>query len=305
VAENVVPPWRVRGPRRSAPRAFVSPAVRRAADAAGVDVAALNGSGLDGRVTRGDVERAAAVTNATHATTPDAAARDEVVALNPMQRRTAEHLVRSKQTAAHAFVAMEVDFESLDRVRRAAGFTFLPFIAYAVVDAVHEFPWVNATVEGDEVVVRDAVHLGIAVDLEHQGLIVPVVRDAQDKRLRALARDLADTARRARAKALLPDDVVGGTFTITNPGPAGTAVSVPIINQPQVAILSTDGVARRPVVVSGPGGRDVIDVRATGVLGLGFDHRAFDVRYAAAFLSRLREQLESGDWEAEAGVLLQ
>jgi pyruvate dehydrogenase E2 component (dihydrolipoyllysine-residue acetyltransferase) len=302
VAENVVPPWRVRGPRRSTPRAFVSPAVRRAADAAGVDVAALTGSGLDGRVTRGDVEHAVATTTAAMRDTDP---RDEVVALNPVQRRTGEHLVHSKQTAAHAFVAMEVDFERLDPVRRAAGLTFLPFIAYAVVDAVREFPWINATIEGDEVVARVAVHLGIAVDLEHRGLIVPVVRDAQDKRLRALARDIAEMARRARAKALSPDDVVGGTFTITNPGPAGTAVSVPIINQPQVAILSTDGVARRPVVVTGPGGRDVIDVRATGVLGLSFDHRAFDLRYAAAFLSRVRERLESGDWDAGAGPLLQ
>jgi 2-oxoglutarate dehydrogenase E2 component (dihydrolipoamide succinyltransferase) len=277
--------------------------VRRAADAAGVDASALTGSGLDGRVTRADVDRAVTVT--ATATVRDVGPRDEVVALNAVQRRTGEHLVHSKQTAAHAFVAMEVDFEPLDPVRRAAGLTFLPFIAYAVVDAVREFPWVNATVDDDEVLARVQIHLGIAVDLEHRGLIVPVVRNAQDKRLRALARDIAEIARRARAKALSPDDVVGGTFTITNPGPAGTAVSVPIINQPQVAILSTDGVARRPVVVTGPGGRDVIDVRATGVLGLSFDHRVFDVRYGAAFLCRVRERLESGDWGAEAGPLVQ
>jgi pyruvate dehydrogenase E2 component (dihydrolipoamide acetyltransferase) len=169
-----------------------------------------------------------------------------------------------------------------------------------VVDAVQACPLVNATVEHEEVVVHDRVHLGIAVDLEHRGLIVPVVRDAQDKRVRALGRDIADLAERARTKALSPDDVAGGTFTITNPGPAGTAVSVPIINQPQVAILSTEGVTREPVVVTADG-RDTIDVRATGVLGLSFDHRVFDVAYAAAFLAGVRERLESRDWSTEAG----
>jgi 2-oxoglutarate dehydrogenase E2 component (dihydrolipoamide succinyltransferase) len=302
---DVVPPWRVRARRRISPRGFVSPAARRAADDLGVDPATVTGTGLDGRVTRADVMRAEPAPPGAPGTTVTATARDTVVPFTPMQRRAAEHLTRSKRVAAHAFVAMEVDFEPLDPVRRAAGLTFLPFIAYAVVDAVREFPWVNATVDDDEVLARVQIHLGIAVDLEHRGLIVPVVRNAQDKRLRALARDIAEIARRARAKALSPDDVVGGTFTITNPGPAGTAVSVPIINQPQVAILSTDGVARRPVVVTGPGGRDVIDVRATGVLGLSFDHRVFDVRYGAAFLCRVRERLESGDWGAEAGPLVQ
>jgi pyruvate dehydrogenase E2 component (dihydrolipoamide acetyltransferase) len=286
----------------------VSPAARRAAADAGVDVAEVSGTGLGGRVTRADVTAAVALMQPqARATTkapksgPAAAPRDEVVALNPVQRRAAEHLVRSKHVAAHAFVAMEVDFEPLDAVRRAAGFTFLPFVAYAVVDAVRAFPWVNATVVDGEVVAREAVHLGIAVDLEHRGLVVPVVRDAHDKRLRALARDITEIARRARAKALSPDDVAGGTFTITNPGPAGTAVSVPIINQPQVAILSTEGVTRRAVVVAGPDGRDVVDVRATGVLGLSFDHRALDVAYAAAFLARVRERLESRDWRSEVG----
>jgi 2-oxoglutarate dehydrogenase E2 component (dihydrolipoamide succinyltransferase) len=282
------PTRRARPPRRVGARTFVSPAARAAAASAGVDPTALDGSGLDGRVTRDDVRRATR------------RGGDEVVALNPVQRRAGAHLVRSKHVAAHAFVAMEVDFEAVDVVRRATGSTFLPFVARAVVDAIARYPWVNARVDGEDVVPWREIHLGIAVDLSHQGLVVPVVRDVQDKRLPALARDIATVARRARAKQLTPDDVAGGTFTITNPGPAGTMVSVPIVNQPQVAILSTDGVTRRPVVVTSPTGRDTIDTRAVGVLGLGFDHRVFDVAYAAGFLREAREILRSRDWDAEA-----
>ncbi|HZR14902.1 MAG TPA: 2-oxo acid dehydrogenase subunit E2 [Acidimicrobiia bacterium] len=280
-------PWRRRPPRRVATRTFLSPAVRAAAAARGVDVTSLQGSGLDGRVTRDDVARM----------------RDEVVPLNNVQRRAGAHLLRSSRIAAQAFVAIEVDFEDVDVVRRVTRLTFLPFVARAVVDAITRHPWVNATVDDDGyATASDRVHLGIAVDLSHEGLVVPVVRDAQDRRLVALAHDVADIARRARAKQLSPDDVTGGTFTITNPGPAGTAVSVPIINQPQVAILSTDGVARRPVVVQTASGRDTIDTRATGVLGLSFDHRVVDVAYAAAFLRDVRDVLETRDWFVEASL---
>jgi 2-oxoglutarate dehydrogenase E2 component (dihydrolipoamide succinyltransferase) len=160
---------------------------------------------------------------------------------------------------------------------------------------------VNATVTEGEARPHPHVNLGIAVDLGYQGLIVPVVHDAGSKDLLTLAEAIAGAARRARSKALTPDDVTGGTLTITNPGPAGTAVSVPIINQPQVAILSTDGVASRPVVVESTDGRDAIATRAVGVLGLSWDHRVFDVTYAAAFLARVRDTLQSRDWEAEAG----
>jgi pyruvate dehydrogenase E2 component (dihydrolipoamide acetyltransferase) len=293
VAEPVLP-WRLRPPRRGATRQFRSPAVRRLADETGLDVDGVAGTGLDGRVTRTDVLGTAA--RPSSGTAP----RDEVVALNPVQRRTGEHLLRSSQIAAHAFVAMEVDFENVDAVRRVTRFTFLPFIARAVIDGVGAFPWVNATVTDGEAHVRDEVHLGIAVDLGHQGLIVPVVRDARSKGLRALAGAIGDVARRARDRSLTPDDVTGGTFTITNPGPAGTALSVPIINQPQVGILSTDGVARRAVVIEAVDGRDAIGSRAIGVLGLSWDHRVFDVAYAAAFLAHVRNALQTDDWEAAA-----
>jgi 2-oxoglutarate dehydrogenase E2 component (dihydrolipoamide succinyltransferase) len=270
--------------------------VRRLAEDGGVDVATVTGTGRDGRVTRADV--IAHVGPAPTGTS--AAAHDEVVALNPVQRRAGTHLLQSSQTAAHAFVAMEVEFDNVDAARRRRRLTFLPFIARAVVAGARRYPWVNATVTDGEARAHPRIHLGIAVDMEHRGLIVPVVRDAHDKDLLTLANDIADMARRARTRTLAPDDVAGGTFTITNPGPAGTAISVPIINQPQVAILSTDGVTRRAVVVEGADGRDAIGTRSIGVLGLSWDHRVFDTAYAASFLAHVREVLESHDWEAEA-----
>ena len=253
-----------------------------------LETVTIDGTGTAGRVTREDVLRVLE--------TPPA---HEVVPLNRVQRLTGEHMLRSVHVAPHAFIAMEVDFERVDRLRRAAGLTYLPFVARAVVDAVAAYPHVNAEIADGERVVHRGVHLGIAVDLDHQGLIVPVVRQAHTKRLIALADDLADLAARARAKRLAPDDVAGGTFTITNPGPSGTAISAPIIHQPQVAILSTDGVRRRPVVVEADDGTEAIAVHAVGLLGLSFDHRAFDGAYAAAFLARVRDIIETRPWEVE------
>jgi len=164
---------------------------------------------------------------------------------------------------------------------------------------------VNASVGDGKLLVHHDVHLGIAVDLDHQGLIVPVVRAAQDKRLVALAKEIADLAARARAKRLPPDDVTGGTFTITNPGPSGSTISAPIINQPQVAIMSTDGVKRRPVVVELDGGGEAIVVHAVGMLGLSFDHRAIDGAYASAFLAHVRDIIETRAWEVELSYATQ
>jgi 2-oxoglutarate dehydrogenase E2 component (dihydrolipoamide succinyltransferase) len=157
---------------------------------------------------------------------------------------------------------------------------------------------VNASVGDDSLVIHHDVHLSIAVDLSFEGLVAPVVKDADGKRLRLIAHEIHDLAARARARQLMPDDVIGGTFTITNPGPYGTFMTLAIINQPQVAILSTDGIKQRPVVVSGPDG-DAIAIHHTGILALTWDHRAFDGAYAAAFLNAIREVLESRDWEAE------
>jgi pyruvate dehydrogenase E2 component (dihydrolipoyllysine-residue acetyltransferase) len=284
---GAVHPARVRSRRRARP-GFRSPAVRRLATEHHLEPDAITGTGADGRVTRDDV--------LALLKSPPAS---EVVALNRVQRLTGEHLLRSLQVAPHAFIAMAVDLERVDRARRPAKLTYLPFVARAVVDAIAQFPHVNASVCDGELVVHHDVHLGVAVDLDHQGLVVPVVRQAHLKRLRALGTEMADLAARARASQLAPDDVAGGTFTITNPGPYGTAISAPIIHQPQVAILSTDGVRRRPVVVELDDGTETIAIHAVGMLGLSFDHRAFDGAYAAAFLARVRDVLESRDWHSE------
>jgi pyruvate dehydrogenase E2 component (dihydrolipoamide acetyltransferase) len=235
--------------------------------------------------------------------------RDEVVPFTNIRRRTAEHMVRSQATSAHTLVVVEVDYANVEKVRlprRASfkeeegfGLTYLPFIARATIDAIAEFPHVNASVGDDVLVVHRYVNLGIAVDLDFQGLMVPVVHDADGKRLRAIAREISDLARRARSKKLGPDDISGGTFTITNAGPFGTLITAPVINQPQVAILATDGVRKRPVVVEAADGTDAIAVHPVGNLALSFDHRAYDGAYASAFVARIREILETRDWSAE------
>jgi pyruvate dehydrogenase E2 component (dihydrolipoamide acetyltransferase) len=235
--------------------------------------------------------------------------RDEVIPFSNMRRRTGEHMVMSLATSPHAFIAAEIDFSNVDRVRNKRkeswkaeeGFslTYLPFIARAVVEAMAQFPNLNASISGDNLVVHRGVNLGIAVDLDFQGLLVPVVRDADGKRMRSIARDIADVATRARTKKLVADDLVGGTFTISNAGPYGVDLMSSIINQPQVAILSTTAVKKRPVVVELPDGGDTIAIHPTGWIGLSWDHRAFDGAYAASFLGKVKELLETRDWNSE------
>ena len=251
----------------------------------------------------------AAATPQGSAPTVRAGGDDEVVPFSNIRRRTAEHMVRSQATAAHVLIAAEVDFVAVERARRAVrdsfkakeGFslTYLPFVARAVIDAIDDFPHVNASVGDDELIVHRRVHLGIAVDLNFDGLIVPVLHDAGDKRLPAIARAISDLARRARSRELTADDISGGTFTITNPGPFGTFLTAAVINQPQVAILATDGVRKRPVAIELPDGSDAVVVHPVGNLALSFDHRAFDGAYAAAFLARCKEILETRDWSQE------
>ena len=251
----------------------------------------------------------AAATPQPGAPTVRAGSDDEVVPFSNIRRRTAEHMVRSQATAAHVLIAAEVDFVAVERARRAVresfkakeGFslTYLPFVARAVIDAMAEFPHVNASVGDDALIIHRRVHLGIAVDLNFEGLIVPVVHDAGDKRLPAIARIVSDLARRARSRELTADDISGGTFTITNPGPFGTFLTAAVINQPQVAILATDGVRKRPVAIELPDGSDAVVVHPVGNLALSFDHRAFDGAYAAAFLARCKEILETRDWSQE------
>ncbi len=300
--------------------AVTSPIVRRLIDEQGLDAAAIRGTGEGGRITRNDVldaARARGPAPAPGAPAPAAvpappAARvsgDEIVPFDNIRRRTAEHMVRSVATSAHVYTSVRVDFERVERVRRAhqaawqaeEGFalTYLPFITRAFSDVVHEYPFVNASVEGDTLVVHRDINLGIAIDLQFKGLIAPVIRNADGKRLRLLAREIRDLAARAKSKQLSPDEIVGGTFTITNMGPFGTTQTYAIINQPQVAIMATDGIRKEAVVVEGPDGDDAIAVHHVGFLSLTWDHRAFDGAYAASFLNALREVLETHDWEAE------
>src|SRR5690606_17049429 len=218
------------------------------------------------------------------------------VPLNKIRKITAEHMVRSLETSAHAYVSTEVDFEAVERVRRAnktqfkdeegVSLTYLPFVSRALVDALAEYPHVNASMGEDaaKLVVHGSVNLGIAVDLDHEGLIVPVIHAAEDQRLRAIARNVADLADRAKNRKLTADDISGGTVTITNVGSTGNAFLLPVINQPQVMILATDGIKRKPVVVEGADGSESIAIHSVGNLTLGWDHRAFDGAYAAQFL---------------------
>jgi 2-oxoglutarate dehydrogenase E2 component (dihydrolipoamide succinyltransferase) len=235
--------------------------------------------------------------------------RDEIVPFTNIRRRTAEHMVRSKHTSAHTMVAVEVDYSGVEKVRTASknsfkeaeGFslTYLPFVTRAVVDAIEDFPHVNSSVGEDSLIVHRDVNIGVAVDLDFEGLLVPVIHQADGKRLRVLAREISGLAGKARSKRLTMDDITGGTFTITNAGPFGTFITVPVINQPQVAILSTDGVRKRPVVVEAADGTDAIAIHPVGNLVMSWDHRAFDGAYAAAFLRSIREIIETRDWSAE------
>ncbi len=234
---------------------------------------------------------------------------DEVIPFTNIRRRTAEHMLRSKQISAHTLVVTEVDFEGVDAVRRNQGenfmaeegftLTYLPFVMKSVVEALRAWPNINASVGDDSLIVHHDLHIGVAVDLNSEGLIVPVVRYADTKSLRGLGREIRDLADRARSKQLLADEVAGGTFTITNAGPFGTFITAPIINQPQVAILSTDGVARRPVVVQLPDGTEGLAIHSVGHLALSFDHRVIDGAYAARFLQTLKETIETRDWSQE------
>ena len=236
-------------------------------------------------------------------------ARDTIVPLNRIRQTTADYMVQSKQVSPHVLTAIEVDFENVERVRQAnkaefkshEGFslTYLPFISRALIDALVDFPHMNASMSGGNLIVHGAVNLAIAVDLNFEGLLAPVIRNADGMRMRAIARNVVDLATRARAKKLTADEITGGTFTITNPGQYGTMMQFPIINQPQVAILSTDGISRKPVVVKDEFGNETVGIHSVGVLALAWDHRAFDGAYAAAFLNRLRTIIETKDWEAE------
>ena len=254
---------------------------------------------------------AAAAPAPTFAAAPPVTAgeRDSVVPLSKIRRLTGDHMVMSKATSPHAFSVVEVDFANVDVVRgriksdwkanHGFSLTYLPFIARALIDGLGEFPRLNASVGSDDLIVHNFIDLGIAVDLEYEGLLAPVIRDAETKRLGAIATEISDLADRARKRKLSPDEISGGTFTITNNGSAGSVLTMPIINQPQVAIVSTDAIVRKPVVTSGPDGGEAIAIHPVGNLAMSWDHRAFDGAYAAGFLKRVKEILETKDWSTE------
>lgn len=309
----------------------LSPVVRKLIAENGLDAGTIQGTGPGGRITRDDVMRiierggtptapaptpAPAPASAAPAPTPQpvaaqvvAGARDEVVPLSKIRQATGAHMLASKSASPHAFSVVEVDFANVDAARgrvkeefkATEGFslTYLPFITRAVVDALGEFPHLNASVSDSDLIVHRYIDLGVAVDLDYQGLLVPVVRDAESKRLRAIAREIFDLANRARNRRVGPDEISGGTFTITNNGSAGSVLTMPIINQPQVAILSTDAIVKKPVVIEVPGGGESIAIHPVGNLAMAWDHRAFDGAYAAGFLVKVKSILETRDWSSE------
>ncbi len=320
------------GPRSQ----ILSPLVRRLADEHGLDLSYVPGTGTGGRVTKKDVETYIASRGEQpqpepaprpeppepvpspipipQPTAPGVAAgqaaalagAEEAIPLTRMRQTIAQHMVASMQTSARAWNLVEVNMENAVRVRGAAkdafkaregiNLTFMPFVARAVCEALLEFPDVNAELRGDQLIIKRYVNLGIAVALD-DGLIVPVVKGADTMNVVGLARAVNDVATRARTKKLMPDDVHGGTFTITNPGPFGSIMSVPIINQPQTAILAFDAIEKRPVVID-----DAIAIRHMVYLSMSWDHRVIDGATAAKFLGRLKENLETWDFGPEVGL---
>ena len=240
-----------------------------------------------------------------------ASGEDEVVELDRLRARIGANMIKNKQTAAHVWASIEVDYERVERVRQKhraqfkeeEGFslTYLPFVARATIDALKEYPVVNSSfyLEDKKAVYHKSVNLGIAIDLNQKGLVVGGVKNADSLRLVGLAREIRSLAEKARANRLEPDDITGSTFAITNPGPFGSFMTAPIINVPNTGILSTDTVAKRPSVVQGPDGSDVIAIRHIGYLGFSWDHRAFDGSTAVLFLQRIKQNLETWDWEQE------
>ncbi len=318
---------------------LLSPVVRRLVNEHGLDPDAITGTGPGSRITRDDVLDHIDATGATPAAAaptpapapaaapapapapaaaappapagpaPERGERDSLVPLSKIRQLTGAHMVSSKATSPHAFSVVEVDFANVDVVRNAHkaewkaqhGFslTYLPFISRAIIDGLDEFPHLNASVGERDLIVHDYVDLGIAVDLDYEGLLAPVIRDAQNKRLAAIAAEIHDLADRARNRKLSPDEISGGTFTISNNGSAGSVLTMPIINQPQVGIISTDAIVRKPVVTTTADGGEAIAIHPVGNLAMSWDHRAFDGAYAANFLRRVKEILETKDWATE------
>ena len=295
-----------------------SPLVRRIAREHNIDVSAIQGSGLGGRVTKNDIlgyvknQEATPAASTPAASTPGPSlspdsrvpipsARttgDRIEPLSVMRKKIAEHMIMSRRTSAHVHSVFHVNFSTVERVRQqkkgeyeqlGAKLTYMAFIARAVVAALRRFPIVNASLDGDNIVYKKDINIGIAVALE-SGLIVPVIKHADEKNLLGLSRAIADLAERARSKQLKPDEVHGGTFTITNPGQFGSQFGMPIINQPQLAILGVGTIEKRPVVID-----DAIAIRTMAYLTLGYDHRLIDGATGDQFMAEVKQQIEHFD----------
>ena len=303
-----------RGPRR------YSPVVMRIASEHDIDLEQVEGTGRGGRVRKQDVlafleagggegeppmhiespykpdAPAAAKIRKPRFDAPAEAPAGEgahTAPLSRMRQAIGGAMMHSLQTAATCTTVVEADLGRIEVARRSTGLTYLPYIARATIEVLREFPALNATLEDDQVTTYDGVHMGIAVSLGEGGLIVPVIRDAQELSVEGLAARIKDLARRGRANQLTPDEVRGGSFTITNPGGYGSIIATPVINQPQVAILDTEAVVKRPVVITDELGDDSIAIRPMTYLCMSWDHRALDGALAAQFLSALRKKLES------------
>jgi 2-oxoglutarate dehydrogenase E2 component (dihydrolipoamide succinyltransferase) len=332
--EEPPPARRGEGGQEADRSAFHSPVVRRMAEEHGIDLSSVQGTGIGGRIRKRDLvaliespgrdveppeeherplhiespyrpEAPAPATeaNGDRVPTGDVLPEGRREAMSPMRSLIAKHMTESRRTAAHCTTVVEVDLSRVVAARkelregmerRGVPLTYLAFVASAAVDALNRHPILNASIEGEEIVYHDDVNLGIAVALD-EGLIVPVIRRAQRLSLEGLASEVYELAGRARNGALEPDDVAGGTFTITNPGQFGAVLATPIINQPQVAILDLEAVVKRPVVVAGEDG-DSIAIRPMTNLCMSWDHRALDGAAAARFLGDVKDRLEG--WEA-------
>jgi 2-oxoglutarate dehydrogenase E2 component (dihydrolipoamide succinyltransferase) len=305
--------------------------VRKIAQEQGVNIQEIEGTGIHNRVTKNDIishienrKVASASAAAAPAMAPVigrvqpaespaparlAAAptdRDEVVAMTRIRKITAENMTLSKRTSAHVTTVFHVDYTNVARLREKSKdaflekngvkLTYLPFIFRAAIQALKEFPQVNASIDGDNVVYHKDVHLGMAVALDW-GLLVPVIKNADEKSILGLARATQDLAERARSKRLRPEEIQGGTFTVTNPGMFGSLFGTPIIPQPQVAILGVGTIEKRPVVVADENGDDALGIRTVGYLALSFDHRLIDGADADKFMASVKKTLEKGEFD--------
>jgi pyruvate/2-oxoglutarate dehydrogenase complex dihydrolipoamide acyltransferase (E2) component len=320
-------------PEREGVKVRISPVVAKMAAEYGLDISQIPGTGIDGRVTKKDVEEHLARGGEEAAPAPPPKARpapppppkarpvspppapgekpppapgekvtpegDRVIPFTPIRKMIAEHMVMSKRTSPHVHTFAEVDMHRVAAFRGAkkregVSLTYLPFVIWAAIEAIREFPVLNAQVVGESTVLKKGIHIGVAVDTE-RGLIVPVIRNADEKSLLGLSKAVEDLAARAGAKKILPDELSGGTFTVSNPGLKGNLFGTPIINQPQVGILRMGQIVKRPVVIEA-GGEDAIVIRPMMYLCLGYDHRVVDGVAGNSFLFRVREILEAGEF---------